>query len=267
VKGLPPRGEEAGPLITVITAAFNASKTIEATIQSVLGQTYRNLEYIIVDGGSTDGTLDILRKYEHAIDYWISEPDRGIYDAMNKGIHASTGEWLNFMNANDLFFDCTTIKSIVEMSHSSNARFIYSDVMLMTGGDTGHNLRLWRCDHNRLMINHQASVYRKALHSEHGMYIVARRFTISDYFFFSLIDPDDYQRSERPIAFYDTTGVSQSRGAFEQKILVDHLLNGTSRPRFILYFCLYYYYRQLKSALQRLLQTLSLSRSSIEPRT
>ncbi|MCI5136399.1 MAG: glycosyltransferase [Candidatus Electrothrix sp. AW2] len=92
------------PLITVITVVFNGVQRLEETILSVIGQTYDNVEYIIIDGGSTDGTLDIIRKYEHAIDYWVSEKDRGIYDAMNKGIDLTTGEWMNFMNAGDSFF-------------------------------------------------------------------------------------------------------------------------------------------------------------------
>lgn len=73
------------PIISIITISYNAVKDIESTILSVLNQTYPNIEYIIIDGGSTDGTLDIIKKYEDKITYWVSEPDKGIYDAMNKG--------------------------------------------------------------------------------------------------------------------------------------------------------------------------------------
>ncbi|MCI5150423.1 MAG: glycosyltransferase [Candidatus Electrothrix sp. MAN1_4] len=92
------------PLITVITVVFNGAQHLEETILSVIGQTYDNVEYIIIDGGSTDGTLDIIRQYEHAVDYWVSEKDEGIYDAMNKGIRLFNGNWINFMNSGDLFF-------------------------------------------------------------------------------------------------------------------------------------------------------------------
>ncbi|MEN3014692.1 MAG: glycosyltransferase family 2 protein [bacterium] len=91
------------PLISVITVVLNVERYLEETIQSVINQTYPNLEYIIVDGGSVDGTLDILKKYENYIDYWISEKDRGIYDAMNKGIMLSLGKGRIFLNAGDYF--------------------------------------------------------------------------------------------------------------------------------------------------------------------
>jgi glycosyltransferase involved in cell wall biosynthesis len=91
------------PLVSVITVVFNGHKHLEQTIQSVLNQSYDNVEYIIIDGGSTDGTLDIIRKYEHAIDYWISEPDKGIYDAMNKGIRCSCGNIIGIVNSDDWY--------------------------------------------------------------------------------------------------------------------------------------------------------------------
>ena len=101
------------PLISVITVVLNGEKYLEETIQSVINQTYPNVEYIIIDGGSTDGTLDIIKKYEDKIDYWVSEKDKGIYDAMNKGIRAACGNWINFMNAGDMFFNINSLKTII----------------------------------------------------------------------------------------------------------------------------------------------------------
>ncbi len=98
--------------ISVITVCYNAADTLEKTIQSVLGQTYPNIEYIIIDGGSTDGSVDIIRKYADRIAYWVSEPDGGIYEAMNKGIKVATGDYINFMNAGDIFYDSNVLLNI-----------------------------------------------------------------------------------------------------------------------------------------------------------
>ena len=112
VKGYSKEFYHDQPLITVITVVFNAKEQLEKTIESVIGQDYGNIEYIIIDGGSTDGTLDIIKKYDHVIDYWVSEKDEGIYDAMNKAVSVSTGDYINFMNAGDLFFEINTIKKV-----------------------------------------------------------------------------------------------------------------------------------------------------------
>lgn len=89
------------PLISIVTVVRNGEEGIRSTIQSVIGQHNCNLEYIIVDGGSTDGTLGIIREYDHDIDYWVSEPDQGIYDAMNKAIECCSGKYILFLNAKD----------------------------------------------------------------------------------------------------------------------------------------------------------------------
>lgn len=98
--------------ITVVTVCYNAEATIEETIKSVLNQTHGNLEYIIIDGRSTDGTMDIVRKYSDRITKIVSEPDKGIYDAMNKGIALATGDYINFMNAGDTFSSPDAVKEV-----------------------------------------------------------------------------------------------------------------------------------------------------------
>ncbi|HOF19913.1 MAG TPA: glycosyltransferase family 2 protein [Bacteroidales bacterium] len=92
-----------GPLFTVITAVLNGEKTLEKTIESVIGQTWKKIEFIVIDGGSTDNTLGILKQYEGFIDYWISEPDRGIADAFNKGVNYSTGDYISFLGSDDWY--------------------------------------------------------------------------------------------------------------------------------------------------------------------
>ena len=100
------------PLVSIVTIVFNGIDILEKTILSVINQTYPNIEYIVVDGGSTDGTVDIIKKYKGKISTWISENDRGIYDAMNKGTALATGEWLGFMNAGDSYFSESTLEKI-----------------------------------------------------------------------------------------------------------------------------------------------------------
>ena len=94
-------------LISIVTVVYNEKDYLEETIKSVLNQTYKNIEYIIIDGGSNDGTVDIIKKYEDRVNYWISESDEGIYDAMNKGINVATGVFIGFINANDLYYPGT----------------------------------------------------------------------------------------------------------------------------------------------------------------
>jgi glycosyltransferase involved in cell wall biosynthesis len=105
--------EPGKPLLTVITVVRNGAEQIERTILSVLEQTYSNIEYIIIDGASTDSTLDVLNKYDHQLAYWISQPDSGLYDAMNKGGDLATGDWINFMNAGDIFYQPDTVESVI----------------------------------------------------------------------------------------------------------------------------------------------------------
>ena len=105
------------PLISVITVSYNAVLTIEQTILSVINQTYLNIEYIIIDGGSTDGTVNVIKKYADKIAYWVSESDKGIYDAMNKGIAYSHGEYCNFINAGDKFCSSSILKQVMDFNH------------------------------------------------------------------------------------------------------------------------------------------------------
>lgn len=113
------------PCITVITACLNSAATIEKSIKSVLSQTYKNIEYIIVDGGSNDGTLEIIRKYDEYLDCVISEKDNGVYDAMNKGINLAKGSILYFLNADDELYDETVFDIVI----NTFRRFPYVDVI------------------------------------------------------------------------------------------------------------------------------------------
>lgn len=98
--------------ISIVTVTFNCVDFLERTILSVISQSFINMEYVIVDGGSTDGTVEIIKKYQKYLSYWCSERDNGIYDAMNKGMQHVTGEWVNFMNAGDTFADSKVLEDV-----------------------------------------------------------------------------------------------------------------------------------------------------------
>lgn len=174
------------PLITIITVVFNGEKYLEQTIQSVINQTYPNVEYIIIDGGSTDGTLDIIKKYEHFIDYWVSERDKGIYDAMNKGVRVSLGNWVGILGSDDyyekdalrsLFFEILEhIDSWVIYGHCNmiyNNKFLY----LRTGNPKVEDIKY------ELPFMHQSCIYKANLHKKIGMYDIGLEVQ-GDYEFF-----------------------------------------------------------------------------------
>lgn len=102
------------PLVSILTVVFNSARFFEKTILSVLNQDYDNLEFIVVDGGSTDGTLELIRKYERAINYWVSEPDRGISDAFNKAIILAAGDYVNFQGAGDYLVSSGVVSEMME---------------------------------------------------------------------------------------------------------------------------------------------------------
>ncbi|HVI72661.1 MAG TPA: glycosyltransferase family 2 protein, partial [Pyrinomonadaceae bacterium] len=116
------------PLVTVITVVFNGAKTLEQAILSVITRSYDNIEFIIIDGGSTDGTLDIIRKYEHAIDYWVSEPDKGTYDAMNKALDVALGERIYFLGCDDLLVN--NLRDIAPLFRNRDVLY-YGDVYMI----------------------------------------------------------------------------------------------------------------------------------------
>jgi glycosyltransferase involved in cell wall biosynthesis len=116
------------PLITVITIVYNGDKHLEQTIQSVISQTYNNVEYIVIDGGSTDLTLDIIRQYNSVIDYWISEADKGIADAMNKGNARATGDFVIYLHADDYFTNVHSLEKAVRYIKDSDG-FVTCEIL------------------------------------------------------------------------------------------------------------------------------------------
>ena len=120
------------PVVTVVTVVLNDAAGLQKTIASVTSQTYDTIELIIIDGSSSDATLEVIRGCEDRIDFWISEPDRGIYDAMNKGIDLAAGAWINFLNCGDCFYRADTVETVFRSS-CADADFIYGDTFFLSG--------------------------------------------------------------------------------------------------------------------------------------
>ena len=153
------------PKFSVITVCYNAQSVIEDTIQSVIAQTYHHVEYILIDGASTDRTMNIVNKYKAHITTIVSEPDKGIYDAMNKGILLATGDYLCFLNAGDSFHEDDTLQQMVHTLHEAELPdVLYGETELVDR--EGHFLRMrrlsapevltWKSFRQGMLVCHQA---------------------------------------------------------------------------------------------------------------
>ena len=160
------------PKFSIITVTFNAAKVLEDTIQSIVTQTYKNTEYIIVDGGSTDGTLDIIHKYKEHIHTLVSEPDKGLYDAMNKGIKLATGDYLCFLNAGDGLHEDDTLQLMVHsITGTELPGVLYGETEIVDS--EGHFLSMrrlstperltWKSFKKGMLVCHQAFFARRDL--------------------------------------------------------------------------------------------------------
>lgn len=202
-------------LVSIITVCYNAVDTIEKTILSVLNQTYKNIEYIVVDGKSTDGTIDIIKKYEKNISKIISEADDGIYHAMNKATQNAHGDWIYFLNSGDLLFNNEIIQNVISFySKDINASIIYGDIIVYDHYicDT---LKMYRPTLFHVMtrggINHQAMFARKELFNQpEPFYLNYRVFADYNWLLNSIfVCGAKLFYIEQPIAFYQNNGYSQ----------------------------------------------------------
>jgi glycosyltransferase involved in cell wall biosynthesis len=130
--------------ISIITVVKNGAETIEETIRSVLGQTYSNIEYLVVDGGSTDRTVEIVKRYKGRISYWVSEQDKGIYDGMNKGIRAATGDVVGILGSDDVYVDDHVIENVVAGISENMAESCYADLAYVDRKNIKRLVRYWK---------------------------------------------------------------------------------------------------------------------------
>tara|TARA_B100001059_G_scaffold233104_1_gene272374 strand:- start:348 stop:1127 length:780 start_codon:yes stop_codon:yes gene_type:complete len=156
--------------ISIITVVRNNKETIKDAIESVLFQEYENIEYIIIDGNSTDGTVEIIKKYGNKIDNFVSEKDNGLYDAMNKGINMATGDIVGFLNSDDLYVDryvLSKVASEFNANHSLDA--CYADLVYVDHGSTSKAIRYWKSSKFTL------GLFSKGWSPPHPTFFVNRR--------------------------------------------------------------------------------------------
>jgi glycosyltransferase involved in cell wall biosynthesis len=196
------------PLISVITVSLNNKTGLERTIPSVLSQSYRPVEYLVIDGGSTDGTIELLDRYRDRISRIISEPDNGIYDAMNKGIRLASGEWLNFMNAGDYFYDPLVIETVaLQINEAADA--IYGNSIadyrhFATVRNTGNPDELWK----GMIFSHQSLFVRTSFARAYPFDIDLKKIADFDFVLKASARGMKILKISAPVAVCDTTGIS-----------------------------------------------------------
>ena len=167
----------SSPKISIITVSFNSAKTIKETIESILIQDYNNIEYIIIDGGSSDETIDIVKSYSEKISYFISEKDNGIYDAMNKGIKAATGDIVGILNSDDFYPNSFVLSNVAKTFKKYNCDAVYGDLVYVKAKDTTQIKRYWQAGNyntskikNGWMLPHPTFFVKKVMYDRHGLY-------------------------------------------------------------------------------------------------
>jgi glycosyltransferase involved in cell wall biosynthesis len=163
--------------ISIITVSFNSVLTIRDTIESIISQDYINIEYIIIDAGSKDGTLDIIKEYEKHISYFISEIDNGIYDGMNKGIAAATGDIIGILNSDDFYPNSFIVSNVASTFEKQGCDAVYGDLVYVNFFDIDKIVRFWQSGEytakkikNGWMLPHPTFFVRKYLYDKYGYY-------------------------------------------------------------------------------------------------
>ena len=162
--------------ISIITVCFNSQQTIRATIKSVLSQSYKQVEYIIIDGASTDNTVKIIKEFSNSIDVFVSESDAGIYDAINKGISKSSGDVVGLLHADDVFDNRSVIDNVMRL-FDENVDMIYGDINYVDRNDIYRVIRRWKSDSYKKgkfkwgwMPPHTSFFIKKSCYIKHGLY-------------------------------------------------------------------------------------------------
>lgn len=239
--------------VSVITVTFNSAQTVERTLRSVLQQSGVDFEYVVVDGASSDGTLEILERYRDSIAALSSEPDQGIYDAMNKAIKKAQGDYILFMNAGDIFLCSESLSQMTLLidNDTTSEQVIWGSWLVQSspGVQTVREPNVVRG-----LFNHQATLYSRSIHSWHGDYVTVRGLTASDFLFFRTLQARNrvrFQTTKCIVAIVDPFGVSAGLQTYLQRVLVDMLCGYESRYRGITKIALHPFYNKLKHLITR----------------
>jgi glycosyltransferase len=175
------------PKISIITVSFNSQSTIKHTIQSVASQDYQNKEYILIDGASTDWTLDIISFLKDKINYFVSEKDNGIYNAMNKGIKASSGDIIGILNSDDFYSNNEVLSKVANIFKETDCDCLYGDLVYVDKGDARNIVRYWKSGEfskRKLrmgwMLPHPTFFVKKEIYEKYGLYNLKLK-TAADY--------------------------------------------------------------------------------------
>ena len=201
--------------LSIITICYNCKDQLLDTIQSVVRQDYPQIEYIIIDGESSDGTQDAISPYRDKISTFISEKDHGIYDALNKGVKAATGEWILCLNAGDKLTSDTIISQVLSPAPSDTVSVLYSDCLVVHDNGSISKAVMDRAEGK---VHHQNAIYRRSLHTTYGDYLDRKPYIISDLIFLLAIPESQYLKLETPIAYSQEGGVSCGLWSGEQAI-------------------------------------------------
>lgn len=203
--------------LSIVTVVYNGVESIENTMLSVINQTYDNIEYIIIDGGSTDGTQDVIKKYSSKISYWNSEQDKGIYDAMNKGIKVASGDWILFLNVGDLFFSENTLLTIQNQLFNCDVLYGKTGIKLKNEDISIRNFYPLTLDWKIIPYCHQSVIIKRTLLTE-ALFDLKYKIAADYNQYFRLKAKDvKFKSINEIISIYDSDGFS----SLNQKTLLD----------------------------------------------
>jgi glycosyltransferase involved in cell wall biosynthesis len=211
--------------ISIITVAYNSAKTIEDTIKSVLSQSYQDIEYLIIDGASKDNTLAIVEKYREKIAKVVSEPDQGIYDAMNKGVALATGDVVGILNSDDFYADDDVLKNVAEQFKQSDIEGLYADLDYVDATDTNLIVRKWRSGTYKekaflkgWMPPHPTFFVRKEVYKKFGSYNLSLKSAADYEFMLRVIHKEKIKLGYLPNVIVKMRAGGMSNASFKNRL-------------------------------------------------